>query len=831
MEPNVYDKVKDVDLKSTMESSYIDYAMSVIVSRALPDVKDGLKPVQRRILYAALKMGATSDKKTKKCATIVGETMGHYHPHGDSSIYGALVNLGQPWSTRYPLIEKQGNFGSDDGDPPAAARYTEGRLSKISSQMLDSINKDTVDFVPNFSNEPGYDEPVVLPARIPNILVNGTTGIAVGMATNIPPHNLREVIDAAVLMIENRIKEDRDTDLEEILKIVQGPDFPTGANILGKRGIDEAYRTGRGKIRMRAICETGRMPNGKGIITVKELPFMVSRSRVIESIADLVKEKKIDGITAVNDTNGKNSNSKISIELRKDVNPEVILNQLYKHTKLQDTFGVNMLCIVNGEPRILNLKQILSEYLRYQEDIVKRRTQFDLNKALDRAHILEGLLKALDHIDEIINIIRSSEDTAEAKDKLKTQYEFSDIQAQNIVDMRLRALTGLERKKIEDEYDDLAKKISYYQEILGDKKKLLTVIKDELSQISDKYGDERRTKIIPDNGEMMIEDLIPDDRMIITMSKLGYVKRMNEDNFHTQNRGGKGIRGTQTIDNDYVDNLIMTTNHQYILFFTNMGRVYRLKAYEIPVSSRTSRGTAIINLIPLQNEEHITALITLKEDDFAQEGANLIMSSKFGMIKKTSLKDFSSVRKNGLLSCVLKEGDELVEVKIAKGNDKILLITSGGMAICFNEKSIRKTGRLSQGVKGIKLKDKDNVINMLVMSKLCENNSLSLLFISESGLGKRTRLNEFHIQGRSGKGVICYRINQKTGNLVAAKVVGENSDILLITNYGQMIRTAVKNVPIVGRNAFGVRIMNLSKAEGEKIADITEAENQEDSFV
>lgn len=824
MEPNIYDKIKDVDLKSTMESSYIDYAMSVIVSRALPDVKDGLKPVQRRILYAALRMGATSDKKTKKCATIVGETMGHYHPHGDSSIYGALVNLGQPWSTRYPLIEKQGNFGSEDGDPPAAARYTEGKLSKISSEMLDAINKDTVNFIPNFSNEPGYEEPVVLPARIPNILVNGTTGIAVGMATNIPPHNLKEVIAAAIRMIENRINEDRDTAIEEILGIVKGPDFPTGALIVGRQGIEEAYRTGRGKIRMKAVCEISTLSNGKGIITVKELPFMVFRSRVIESIADLVKDKKIDGVTAVNDTYGKNSDSKISIELRRDVNPEVILNQLYKHTKLVDTFGVNMLCIVNGEPKILNLKQILEEYLKHQEDIVTRRTKYDLKKALDRAHILEGLLKALEYIDEIIRIIRAARDTQEAKEKLIERFDFTDIQAQSIVDMRLRALTGLERKKVEDEYADLTKKIAYYQEILGDKKKLLNVIKDELNVISEKYGDERRTRILADEGEMIIEDLIPDDRMIITRSNLGYVKRMNEDHFHTQNRGGKGIRGTQTIDNDYVADMIMTQNHSFIMFFTNMGRVYRLKAYEIPVSSRTSRGTAIINLISLKPQERITACITLRENDFFNEGAYLFMATKKGTIKKTPLKCFANVRKNGLLACNLAEGDELIEVKVSSGNDNLLLVTAGGMSIYINEKEIRSTGRTSMGVRGIKLKKDDHVIAMLIGSE--GEKDARLLVISEYGLGKRTDLKEFHIQRRGGIGLICYRITEKTGRLVAAKMADEDSDILLITNNGQMMRTPVKNIPIISRNTSGVKIMNIDRSGDERIAGITEATDE-----
>ncbi len=824
MEPNVYDKIKDVDLKNTMESSYIDYAMSVIVARALPDVKDGLKPVQRRILYAALKMGATSDKKTKKCATIVGETMGHYHPHGDSSIYGALVNLGQPWSTKYPLIEKQGNFGSEDGDPPAAARYTEGKLSKISMEMLDAINKDTVDFVPNFSNEPGYDEPVVLPARIPNILVNGTTGIAVGMATNMPPHNLRETINAAVLMIENRINENRDTELDELMDIVKGPDFPTGATIIGRQGIEDAYRTGRGKIRMRAVCEIDTLPNGKGVITVKELPYMVFRSRVIESIADLHKEKKIDGITAINDTMGKNSDSKIRIELRKDVNPQVVLNQLYKHTQLQETFGVINLVIVNGEPKILNLKEILTEYLKHQENIVTRRTKFELKKAQDRAHILEGLLKAIDNIDEVIHIIRHADDTDDAKAKLIERFAFTEVQAQSIVDMRLRALTGLERKKVEDEYADLQKKIKGYLEILGDKNKLLGVIRDEIRVIADKYGDERKTQIIPDANEINIEDLISDDRMIVTLSHLGYVKRMNEDNFRTQNRGGKGIKGTQNIENDYVEDMLMITNHQYIMFFTNMGQVYRIKAYEIPEASRTSRGTNIANLLMLQPEEKITAMISIKE---YREDAFIIMATKGGMIKKTPLSDFANVRKNGLRAIVLKENDELIEVKFTDGHEQVILVTKEGMSIRFKEEDIRVTGRASMGVIGMRFgSSTDQVIAMQIL-----NQGENLLVVSENGMGKRTPVSEFRIQGRGGRGILCYKINEKTGCLVAAKLINDGTDVLFITDLGQMMRTPIEGISIIGRNTSGVKLMNINKEKGEHLVSIAKARRMEESEI
>ena len=823
MEPNVFDKVKDVDLKGTMESSYIDYAMSVIVSRALPDVRDGLKPVQRRILYAAQTMGATPDKKTKKCATIVGETMGHYHPHGDSSIYGALVNLGQPWNTRYPLIEKQGNFGSEDGDSPAAMRYTEAKLSKIAMEMLDGINKNTVDIVPNFSNEKGYDEPVILPAKFPNLLVNGTTGIAVGMATNIPPHNLREVINAAIKIIDNRINEDRDTDTEELLSIVKGPDFPTGATILGRKGIEEAYRTGRGKIKMRAVCDIETMQNGKSVIVVRELPYQVFRSRVIENIADLVKDKKIDGITAINDTVGKNSDSKIKIELRRDANPQVILNQLYKHTQLQETFGVIMLCIVNGQPKVLNLKQVLEEYLKHQVEVVTRRTQYDLNKCEERAHILEGLLKALEHIDEIIKIIRNSDDGDEAKTRLIEAFGFSDNQAQAIVDMRLRALTGLERHKIESEYKDLEEKIAYYKSILGDKKILLGVIKDEIKAISDKYGDDRRTKIGFYEGEIDMEDLIPDDDTVIAMTGLGYIKRMETDNFKAQNRGGKGIKGMQTINDDYIEDLLMTTNHHYLMFFTNKGKVYRLKAYEIPEAGRTARGTAIVNLLQLMPDEKITAIIPIKDYD---KDKYLLMATKKGMVKKTSLSEYENVRKNGLQAIVLRDDDELIEVKFTDNTQDVILVTKFGMVIRFHETDVRNTGRVSMGVIGMKFGKKDDeIIGMQV-----ENQGEFLLLVSENGMGKRTYFSEFKPQNRGGKGVLCYKITDKTGNLVGAKLTDEDNDIMLITNEGIIIRIKTSDISVIGRNTSGVKLMNVDVDKNEKVAVITKVrqESEED---
>ena len=822
MEPNIYDKVKNVDLKNTMESSYIDYAMSVIVSRALPDVKDGLKPVQRRILYAAMNMGATADKKTKKCATIVGETMGHFHPHGDSSIYGALVNLGQPWSTRYPLIEKQGNFGSEDGDSPAAMRYTEAKLSRLAMEMLDGINKNTVDFVPNFSNEKGYDEPTILPAKIPNLLVNGTTGIAVGMATNIPPHNLREVIGAVCKIIDNRVEENRDTDIDELMKIVKGPDFPTGAEILGTRGIDDAYRTGRGKIRVRAVCDIETLSNGKSVITVKELPYMVFRSRVIENIADLVKDKKIDGITAIHDTVGKNSDSKIKIELRRDVNPQVILNQLYKHTQLQDTFGVIMLCIVNGEPRVLNLKEVLSEYLKHQENVVTRRTQFDLKKAEERAHILEGLLKALDHIDEIIRIIRASDDGEQAKAELIKAFGFSDAQAQAIVDMRLRALTGLERHKIEAEFKDLSEKIAYYKEILGDEKKLLGVIREEIAAIAEKYGDERRTKIGFAADEIDIEDLIPDDETVITMTGLGYIKRMDVDNFKAQNRGGKGIKGMQTIENDSIEELLMTTNHHYLMFFTNTGKVYRLKAYEIPEASRTARGTAIVNLLQLQPEEKITALIPIRE---YEDDKYLLMATRGGMVKKTSLREYENVRRNGLQAIVLKENDELIEVKFTDDTQDVMMVTKYGMAIRFHETDVRTTGRISMGVTGMRFgKQDDEVVAMQVSDQ-----GRYLLIVSENGMGKRTELSEFKAQGRGGKGVLCYKVTDKTGAIIGAKLCNDDGDLMLITTEGIIMRTAVSSISIIGRNTQGVKIMNVNKdVKVASIAKVRSAEEVED---
>ncbi len=809
MEDNIFDKIHDVDLKETMETSYIDYAMSVIAARALPDVRDGLKPVQRRVLYSMIELNNGPDKPHRKCARIVGDTMGKYHPHGDSSIYGALVNMAQEWSTRYPLVDGHGNFGSVDGDGAAAMRYTEARLSKISMEMLADINKDTVDFVPNFDET--EKEPSVLPSRYPNLLVNGTTGIAVGMATNIPPHNLREVIAAVVKIIENRVEEDRDTQIEEILNIVKGPDFPTGAEILGTAGINEAYRTGRGKIRVRAVTNIEPMANGKNRIVVTELPYMVNKARLIEKIADLVKEKRIDGITYIGDESSREG-MRINIELRKDASPNVILNQLYKHTQLQDTFGVIMLALVNNEPKVLNLLDMLKYYLMHQEDVVTRRTRYDLNKAKERAHILKGLLIALDHIDRVIQIIRGSETVQIAKNSLMEEFELDDIQAQAIVDMRLRALTGLERDKIEKEYAELMERIQYLESILADEKKLLGVIRDELLVISEKYGDDRRTSIGYDEFDISMEDLIPVEDAVLTMTHMGYIKRMTIDNFRSQNRGGKGIKGMQTLEEDYIEELFMTTTHHYIMFFTNFGKVYRLKAYEIPEAGRTARGTAIINLLQLQPEEKITAVIPIKE---YEAGKYLTMATRFGMVKKTPITDYANIRKTGLQAIAFKEGDELIEVKVTDGDKDVILVTKDGMSIRFHEGDVRVTGRVSRGVIGIDLEDGDEVVAMQLDSQ-----GEYLLIVSEYGYGKRTAVADFRIQNRNGKGLKCYKIMDKTGCVVGAKAVNEDNEIMMITNEGIIIRTGCKDISVLSRITSGVKLMNIKQEDGVKVANI-----------
>ena len=819
MEDNIFDKVHEVDLKKTMEDSYIDYAMSVIASRALPDVRDGLKPVQRRILYSMIELNNGPDKPHRKCARIVGDTMGKYHPHGDSSIYGALVNMAQEWSTRYPLVDGHGNFGSVDGDGAAAMRYTEARLSRISMELTADINKDTVDFTPNFDET--EKEPAVLPARFPNLLVNGTSGIAVGMATNIPPHNLREVIAAVVKIIDDQIEESGETSIEDILQIVKGPDFPTGAMILGTRGIEEAYRTGRGKIRVRAVTDIEPMANGKSRIVVTELPYMVNKARLIEKIAELVRDKKIDGITDLSDQSNREG-MRICIELRRDVNANVVLNQLYKHTQLQDTFGVIMLALVNNEPKVMNILEMLNYYLRHQEEVVTRRTKYELNKAEERAHILEGLLIALDNIDEVIRIIRNSKNAQAAKEGLIEAFQLTDVQAQAIVDMRLRALTGLEREKLENEYKELMERIGELRAILADRKLLLGVIKEEILVISGKYGDDRRTSIGFDELDFSTEDLIPEQDVVITMTKLGYIKRMTTDTFKSQNRGGKGIKGMQTIEEDYVEELFMTSTHNYIMFFTNTGRVYRMKGYEIPEAGRTARGTAIINLLQLMPDEKITAMIPIRE---YEDGKYLFMATKKGLVKKTPITDYANVRKTGLAAITLREDDELIEVKITDNEKDIIMVTKYGQCIRFKEQDVRSTGRTSMGVRGMNLSDRDEVIGMQLHTQ-----GDYLLIASEKGMGKRTAIEEFTCQNRGGKGVKCYKITEKTGNVIGVKAVNEDNEIMIINTEGIVIRMECAGISILGRVASGVKLINLdSNTKVASIAKVRETVAEENA--
>ena len=806
MDDKIFDQIQHVDLKKTMETSYIDYAMSVIASRALPDVRDGLKPVQRRILYAMQELSNTPDKPHRKCARIVGDAMGKYHPHGDSSIYGALVNMAQPWSTRYPLVDGHGNFGSVDGDGAAAMRYTEARLSKISMQMLENIGENTVDFIPNFDET--ETEPVVLPSRYPNLLVNGTTGIAVGMATNIPPHNLRDTIYAVVRLIDNQV-EDKETTIDELIEIVKGPDFPTGGIILGTQGINEAYRTGRGKIRVRAVTDIEPMENGKNRIIVTELPYLVNKARLIEKIAELHKEKKIDGITDIRDESDREG-MRIVVELRRDVNPSVVLNLLYKHTQLQDTFGVINLALVNNQPKVLNLYELLNYYLIHQKEVITRRTQYRLNKAEERAHILQGLIIALDNIDEVISIIRGSRTTADAKLNLMERFALSDAQAQAIVDMRLRALTGLEREKLEAEYAQLMELIEELKSILADEKKLLTVIKEEILFIANKYGDDRKTSIGFDEFDISIEDLIPETNAVITMTKVGYIKRMGIDNFKSQHRGGKGIKGMDTIKDDYIERMLMTTSHHYLMFFTNTGRVYRIKAYEIPEASRTSRGTAIINLIPLQPGEVITEMIPIRE---YEEDKYLFMATKNGIVKKTPIKDYENIRKTGLAAINLRDDDRLIEVKVTDNNEDIFLFTKYGQCIRFKESDVRSTGRTTMGVIGMNLTDSDEVIAMQTASQ-----GDSVMIVSSKGLGKCTLINEFSTQNRGGKGVKCYKITEKTGELIGVKSVEKDDEIMLITTEGVIIRILVSDTTLLGRVTSGVKLINL--AEDVSVASV-----------
>ena len=810
MDEHIFDKVQEVDMQKTMKDYYIDYAMSVIASRALPDVRDGLKPVQRRILYSMVELNNGPDKPHRKCARIVGDTMGKYHPHGDSSIYEALVKLAQDFNTRYPLVDGHGNFGSVDGDGAAAMRYTEARLSKISTVMTADLNKNTVDFIPNFDET--EKEPTVLPSRYPNLLVNGTSGIAVGMATNIPPHNLREVIGAVVKIIDNRINEDRDTTLEEILEIVKGPDFPTGGTIIGKTAIEEAYRTGRAKIRVRAVTNIEPMANGKNRIVVTELPYMVNKARLIEKIAELVRDKRIDGITDLRDESDREG-MRIAIELRRDVNPNIILNQLYKHTQLQDTFGVIMLALVDNQPKVLNLYEMLKYYLMHQEDVVTRRTKYDLNKAEERAHILEGLIIALDNIDRVISIIRGSANVQAAKESLMQEFSLTDAQSQAIVDMRLRALTGLERSKIETELSELQKKIEEYRAILADKNKLLTVIKTEISLIADKYGDERRTSIGYDEYDLSMEDLIPDEACVIARTNMGYVKRMTPDNFKSQHRGGKGIKGMQTLEEDYIEDLFMTTSHHVLTFFTNTGRAYKLKAYEIPEAGRTSRGTAIINLLQLAAGETITAVVPVKIEDI-KDNDYLFMATKNGIVKKTPCKEFANIRKNGIQAMTLRDDDELIEVKLTDDTTEVMMVTKLGMCIRFKATDVRPTGRSAMGVIGMNLMDTDEVVGVQLNTQ-----GDTMLIVSENGMGKKTDISEYAVQHRGGKGVKCYKITEKTGNVIGAKAVDDTREIMLITTEGIIIRLACRDISTLGRITSGVKLINLD--DNVKVATVS----------
>ncbi|MCI9564957.1 MAG: DNA gyrase subunit A [Eubacterium sp.] len=809
MDDKIFDRIHEVDLKETMETSYIDYAMSVIAARALPDVRDGLKPVQRRVLYSMVELNNGPDKPHRKCARIVGDTMGKYHPHSDSSIYGALVNMAQEWSTRYPLVDGHGNFGSEDGDGAAAMRYTEARLSKISMEMVADINKDTVDFIPNFDET--EKEPTVLPSRFPNLLVNGTSGIAVGMATNIPPHNLTETINAIIKIIDNKVDENRDTEIEEIMEIVKGPDFPTGATILGRKGIEEAYRTGRGKIRTRAVSEIETMDNGKSRIVVTELPYMVNKAKLVEKIANLVKEKKIDGITDLRDESDQEG-TRVVIEVRRDANANVILNQLYKHTQLQDSFGVIMLALVNGEPKVLNLLQMLDEYLKHQKDVVTRRTRFELNKAEERAHIIQGLLIALDNIDEVIKIVRNSRTTADAKASLSERFGLSDAQAQAIVDMRIRQLTGLAREDLENEYKELMDKIAYLKSILADENKLLTVIKEEIEIVRDKFGDNRRTKIGID-VDLDDEDLIPEEDVIIAMTNLGYIKRMTVDNFKAQNRGGKGIKGMQTINDDFMKDMFMVSTHDFILFLTNTGRIYKLKGYEIPESGRTARGMAIVNLLQLQPGEKISAMVQMRE---FEDDKYLIMATRKGIIKKTPISAYTNIRKSGIQAITLREDDELIDVTISDNTNNIMLITKDGQGIKFRETDVRETGRSAMGVRGIELKGNDEVISMQL-----ETEGEYILIVSANGMGKRTPFNEFKLQNRGGKGVKCYKITDKTGDVVGSKAVNDGNEVMMITNEGIVIRMFVDDISILGRVTLGVKLMNTGKEDDIVVASIT----------
>jgi len=810
-------RIIPVDIESEMKKSFIDYAMSVIADRALPDVRDGLKPVHRRILYAMFINGFTPDKPYRKCATTVGEVLGKFHPHGDAAVYESLVRMAQDFSLRHPLIDGHGNFGSRDGDSAAAYRYTEARLAKISMEMLADINKDTVDFKPNFDER--EMEPVVLPSRFPNLLVNGSSGIAVGMATNIPPHNLGEVIDGIIAVIDNP-----DIDIDELTEIIKGPDFPTAGTIVGRQGIIDAYLTGKGRIIVRANAEIEQMSGSKQRIIVKDLPYQVNKARLIEKIAELVKDKKIDGISDLRDESDRNEEVRIVIELKRDANANVVLNQLYKFTQMQDTFSVNMIALVqteNGkfEPKVLNLRQIIDYYIKHQEDVIRRRTQFDLDKAEARAHILEGLKIALDFLDEVINIIRKSKTEPEAKQSLIQRFNLSEKQAQAIVDMRLGRLTGLEREKIENEYKELLEKIKYYREVLANESLLLNIIKEEITVIKNKYADERRTAISADEEDLDIEDLIEDEKVVVTLTHFGYIKRLRADTYKAQKRGGKGITGLSTREEDFVETLFVTSTHNFILFFTNLGRVFRIKAYQIPEAGRHAKGTAIVNLLQLDPGESVTAVIPIEE---YKEGLYLILVTKNGTIKKTDLMEYDNIRKGGLIAVNLKENDELIDVKLTDGTKDILIVTQNGLSIRFNESDVRPMGRVSQGVRGIKLEEGDSVVGM---SSFIEDTTM--LVVTENGFGKRTELDEYKVQARGGKGILTYRVTEKTGKLVGMKLVNDNDDIMLISSDGTIIRLQVKDISILGRATQGVRLMRCD--EGSRVVSLARMVKEEES--
>jgi len=807
---DIKDKLIPTDLEKEMKTSFISYAMAVIINRALPDVRDGLKPVHRRILYAMNELGMTPDKPYRKSARIVGDVLGKYHPHGDSSVYDAMVRLAQDFNIRYPLVEGQGNFGSVDGDGAAAMRYTEARMSKLTMHLLGEIDKNTVDFYPNFDET--LMQPTVLPSRFPNLLVNGSSGIAVGMATNIPPHNLREVVDGCVYMIDHP-----DCTVDDLMQFIKGPDFPTGAMILGHSGIRAAYHTGRGRILMRARTEIEAMPQNRQRIVVTEIPYMVNKAKMVEKIAELVHEKRVDGISDIRDESDRNG-MRVVIELKRDVNSQVVLNSLYKHTQLQDTFGVNMLALVDGEPKVLTLREMLYHYIRHQKDVVTRRTQYDLDKAEARAHILEGLLKALDHIDEIVQIIKTSSDVAAARVSLMERFAFSDKQAQAILDMRLARLTGLERDKLLSEYQDLEKQIAYFRSLLADDALLMGVVKTEMTEIRDKFADERRTELTLLEGEIDIEDLIQSDDMVVTMTNFGYIKRLPKSTYRAQHRGGRGVNGMATRDEDFVKKLIIVNTHEEIMFFTNRGRVYGLKCYQIPEAGRAARGIAIVNLLAISGDEKVTAMIPVPKE---LENHNVVMMTRDGYIKKTPYEDFANLRKNGLIALSLMEGDELVSVELTNGNECLLLGSRYGKAIRFSEENIRPMGRTARGVHAMKLRGGDEMIDMSVVGE-----GMKVLAIAENGFGKLTDPDAYREQGRNGMGIRAMQLSDKTGLMVAQLTVNEDEDILLMTDDGTIIRMAVADIRETGRNAQGVRLMRV--AEDAKIVAVARAEQEED---